>query len=248
MPRSAARGRGGVNSESKIRMKRIFKWLLRLFLLAAVLVVILLLSLNSMLRVAAEHRIRAQTGMDAEIGKFSIGLVEPTVTIRNLQLYNPPAFGGTPFLNIPEIHVEYDRAALARHELHITLMRFNLGEIDVVKNQAGQTNIFSLGMSAPLKKSGGKAGELFSKQTGLEFQGIDVLNVSIGKAKYIDLNNQRNNRTQIIGIQNCVLKNVKSPADLAGLAAFIALRSGDFFKSLLGPQNQDPGVLQLISR
>ena len=32
---------------------------------------------------------------------------------------------------------EYDPAALARHELHITLMRFNLGELDVVKNQAG---------------------------------------------------------------------------------------------------------------
>jgi uncharacterized protein involved in outer membrane biogenesis len=229
-------------------VKWLFKWLFRLFLLAVVLAVILLLSLNSMLRAAAEHRIRAQTGMDAEIGKFSLGLVEPTVEIQNLRLYNPPAFGGTPFLSIPEIHVEYDRAALARHELHITLMRFNLGEIDVVKNQAGQTNIFSLGLAAPTKKNGGNAVKLFSKQTGLEFKGIDVLNVSIGKARYIDLNDQRNNRTQIIDIQNCVLKNVKSQADLAGLVAFIALRSGDFFKSLLGPQNQNPGVLQFISR
>jgi hypothetical protein len=74
-----------------------------------------------------------------------------------------------------------------------------------------------------------------------------VLNVSIGTAKYIDLNNQRNNRSQIIGIQNCVLKNVKSPTDLLGLSAFIALRSGDFFNSLLGPQNQAPGFLPSIS-
>ena len=91
-------------------MKWFFKWLFRLFLLAVVSIVILLLSLNSILRVYVEHRIRAQTGMDAEIGKFSVGLTEPTVTIQNFKLYNPPDFGGTPFLDIREIHVEYDRA------------------------------------------------------------------------------------------------------------------------------------------
>jgi len=74
------------------------------------------------------------------------------------------------------------------------------------------------------------------------------LNVSIGAAKYIDLSNQRNNRTQIIGIQNCVLKNVKSPADLGGLAAFIALRSGDFFTSLQARKNSGAGILNLISQ
>jgi len=123
-------------------MKWLFKWLFRLFLLAVVLVVILLLSLNSILRVVIENRIHAQTGMDAEIGKFSLSLVEPTVEIQNLRLFNPPDFGGTPFLNIPEIHVEYDPAALARHEIHLTFVRFNLGELDIVKNEAGQTNPF----------------------------------------------------------------------------------------------------------
>lgn len=229
-------------------IKWLFKWLLRLAILVAALVVILLLARNAILRVYLEHQIHAQTGMDAEIGGFSLGLAEPTVTIWNFRLYNPPSFAGTPFLDIREIHVEYDPAALARHELHITLMRFNLGELDVVKNQAGQTNILSLGLSASPKKASGRAGESFTMQTGLEFTGIDVLNVSIGTAKYIDLNNPRNNRTQIIGIQNCVLKNVKSPADLGGLAAFIALRSGDFFSSLSDRKNSGPGILKLLAQ
>ena len=133
-------------------MKWLFKWLFRLVLLAAVAIVILLLSFNSILRVYVEHRIRAQTGMDAEIGRFSVGLTEPTVTIQNLKLYNPPDFGGTPFLDIPEIHAEYDRAALARHEIHLTLLRFNLGELDIVKNEAGRTNIFSSGPPGRRKK------------------------------------------------------------------------------------------------
>lgn len=215
-------------------MKWLFKWLFRLFLLAVVLVVILLLSLNSILRVVAEHRIRAQTGMDAEIGKFSVGLLEPTMEIQNLRLYNPPDFGGTPFLNIPEIHVEYDRAALARHEIHLTLVRFNLGEFDIVKNEAGQTNIFALGITLPNQaaKSGSGAASL-KRQTGYDFKSIDVLNVSVGKVRFIDLRNQRNNREQTIGLDNLVIKNVKSETDLAGLFVLVALRSGDFFSSLL---------------
>jgi uncharacterized protein involved in outer membrane biogenesis len=218
--------------------KWLFKWLFRLAALAVVLVVVLLLARNAILRVYLEHQIHARTGMDAEIGRFSLGLAEPEVTIQNFRLYNPPAFAGMPFLNIREIHVEYDPAALARRELHITLMRFNLGEIDVVKNQAGQTNIFSLGLAKPLKKSGSNAGREFAKQTGLEFKGIDVLNVSIGQVRFIDLNNQHRNRTQSIGIENLVIKNVKSQADLAGLAVLVALRGGGFFDSLVGlPEN-----------
>ena len=229
-------------------IKWLLKWLFRLAILVVVLVVILLLSRNAILRVYLEHRIHAQTGMEAEIGRFSLGLAEPEITIQNLQLYNPPSFGGTPFLKIRELHVEYDPVALAEHKLHITLMRFDLAEMDIVKNQSGQTNIFSLGLTLPSKKSGANAAREFEKQTGLHFTVIDVLNVSIGTAKYIDLNNQRNNRTRVIGIQNCVLKNVKSAADLGGLAVFIALRSGDFFSSLSGRKNSDMNILKLLGQ
>ena len=219
-------------------MKWIFKWLFRLFLLAVVLIVILLLSLDSILRVWVEHRIRAQPGMDAEIGRFSLGLTEPTVTIQNFKLYNLPDFGGTPFLDIREIHVEYDPVALAKRQLHLTLLRFNLGELDIVKNEAGHTNIFSLGVLLPSKKSGGGNGAAdFKKQTGFEFKSIDVLNVSFGTAKFIDLKDQSHNRTQKIGLENCVMKNVKSRADLAGLGVLITLRGSDFFKSLVDPKN-----------
>ncbi|MGA3267732.1 MAG: hypothetical protein ABSE16_13020 [Verrucomicrobiota bacterium] len=217
-------------------LKFLFKWLLRLFLAAIVLLVILLLSLNSMLRAVAEHNIRKQTGMDAEIGKFSVGLLSPTVEIQDLKIYNSTNFGGTPFLNIPEIHVEYDRDALARHQFHITLMRFNLAELDIVKNEAGQTNIFALGVPLPKKnhQAGADVAE-FKRRTGLTFQSIDVLNVSIGTAKFIDLKDQRNNRSQRIDIQGLPIRNVKSIDDLAGLMVLVALRGGDFFGSLLAP-------------
>jgi hypothetical protein len=208
-------------------IKWILKWLFRLFILAVVLVVIAVLSVNPLLKAMIENRIRTRTGMDAEIGRFSLGLIEPTVTIQNFKLYNPPNFGGTPFLDIREIHAEYDRHALRKHDLHITLLRFNLIELDIVKNQAGQTNILAIAGIASFQKArvAGRATG-FLPQTGLNFTGIDVLNVSIGTAKFIDLKDQRLDRTQKIGIENCVIKNVKSPADLAGLGALIWLRGG----------------------
>jgi len=152
-------------------IKFVFKWLFRLFLLAVVLVVIFFLSLDTIIRVVMENRIRAQTGMDAEIGKFTLGLAEPTITIKDFKLFNPPSFGGTPFLDIKEIHAEYDRPALAKSDLHITLLRFNLAELDIVKNQAGQTNIFSIAALPSVKKSGGKE-KSFGAQTGMGSQAL----------------------------------------------------------------------------
>jgi hypothetical protein len=229
-------------------IKWIFKWLLRLFILAVVLIVIFFLSLNSLLRLLVEHNIRAQTGMDAEIGSFQLGLAEPTVTIENFKIYNPPSFGGTLFLDIPEIHVEYDRAAIAQRELHFTLVRFNLGELDIVKNTAGQTNIFSLGVAIPKNPSGNgtKLKDEFKRRTNLEFTGIDALNVSVGTLKYIDLKDQRNNRTQKVDVENQVVPNVKTPADLTGLAFLIGLRSGDFFTMFVDPKAKNADALKLF--
>lgn len=257
-------------------MKWIIKWLLRLFIAAVALVVmvviVLLLSYNSILRVAMERQIHAQTGMEAKIGSVNFALTSPSVEIQNLKIRNSPDFGGTPFLDIPEIHVEYDRAALARREIHLTLLRFNLGELDIVKNQAGQTNIFLPSVKSPAPKSGGSGNALantnivlpsiqspgqktggggnpladFKNQSGFDFTGIDMLNVSIGKLKYIDLNNQRNNREQTIGIDELVIPNVKSLTDLMGLAADIALRSDGFFDSLVDQKNSGAGVLKQL--
>ena len=219
-------------------LKFIFKWLFRLLLLAVVLAVIFILSLDSILRVVVQHSIRAQTGMDAEIGKFHFGLIEPVVTIKDLKIHNPPMFGGTPFLDIPEIHVEYDFSALTKKQIHLTLLRFNLNELDIVRNEAGQTNLFVLGAGLPSKTAttGDKASlKAFKQRTDFDFTGIDALNVTIGTARFIDLKYPRNNREQKIGLDNLVMKNVKTSADLAGLAVLVALRSGDFFGSLVAP-------------
>ena len=169
-------------------IKFVFKWVFRLFLLVVMLAVICFFSLDSIVRVYMEHSIRAQTGMDAEIGRVSIGLLEPRLEIRDLKIFNPPSYGGTLLMDIPEFHVEYDRLALAEHKIHLTLVRLNLGELDVVKNEAGQTNVFALGLALPTppKKGAGLAVAPraptidLGKPMGYSFVSVDVLNVSVG--------------------------------------------------------------------
>ena len=228
-------------------LKRLLKWGLWLVLVLIVLTVVFFLSLDSIFRVVIEHNIRQQTGMEAEIGKFHLGLTEPVIEIKDLQLHNSAEYGGTPFLTIPEIHVEYDPAAFSRREIHITLLRFNLGELDVVKSRDGLTNILSLGVTLPTKKSSAttaadtQALADIKQRTDMDFKGIDCLNISVGSFKYVDLNNQTNNREQQLAINNLVITNVTSTADLTGLGVLVALRSGDFFRPLVDPNNSGAG-------
>jgi uncharacterized protein involved in outer membrane biogenesis len=226
-------------------MKTFLKWLFGVMLLVVVLALVFLLSLDTILRRVVENRIYAQTGMTAEIGKFHFGLSEPVVTIKDFKLYNSPEFGSAPLLEIPEIHVEYDSVALQNKQIHLTLVRLNLSELDIVKNEAGQTNLLSFGVKMPRQGQGGgspaTAMKEFKQNTGFEFKGIDTLNVSVGTVKFIDLKDPKNNREQHIGIENCVLTKTKDKPygvqtldDLTGLGVLIALRGGDFFTSVFG--------------
>jgi uncharacterized protein involved in outer membrane biogenesis len=220
-------------------MRRLFKWVFRLVILLIVLVVVLILSFDTIMKAVAENRIRAQTGMDVKIGKFSVGVLSPVVTIEDFKLYNTAEFGGTLFIHIPELRVEYDRAALAQQQLHVKLMRFNLAELSVVKNEAGRTNIMELmgHPSAPGKKSSGKKGS--PQGLGdIKFTGIDVLNLSLGKVRFIDLRTPDRSVDLNMNVRDQILKNVKSEKDLYGVLVLIWLRNG---MSLGGnPMNSPP--------
>ncbi len=207
-------------------IKWIFKWLLRLTLVLAVLGVGLYFSKDPVLRVVAEKRIRSQTGLEAQIGKFSSGQTGTStyVTLQNLKLYNTAEFGGAPFLDIPELHLECDAVALAQRKLRIRLARLNLAELHIVRNAAGQTNIFAL--QKLLNPGGTRKSSAAADVGGFEFQGIDLLNLSLGRAKFVDLKDAKNNREIRVDLQNQIFNNVKSDADICGILFLIWLRSG----------------------
>lgn len=207
-------------------MKWLFKWILRLILLVVVVIVLFVAFKDSVFTALAERRIRSRTGMDVRIEQLSSGIFSPIVTIKHLKLYNTPEFGSTLFLDIPELHVEVDPLSLAQNRLRLKLVRFNLAEIDIVRNQAGQTNIMSF--LEKEKKNGPHKGKesLQSLLGDLEFDGIDQLNLSLGKAKFVDLKNPARNGEVKVDMQNQVFKNVQSEGDAYAILFMIWLRSG----------------------
>src|SRR5262245_14009105 len=122
-------------------MKKLFKWVFRLCVVLLILVALLILCRNAIAKVLVERQIRNATGMDATIGRVQIGIRSPTLTIQNLVVMNPATFGGSRFLDVPELRVEYDPIGLLSRTVHLRLLRLNLGELHIVQNQDGKTNL-----------------------------------------------------------------------------------------------------------
>jgi hypothetical protein len=197
---------------------------MRIGIILVVLVLGLIIFKNEIIKTVVARRIRAETGMDVKIGTFDVGLLSPTVTIKNFKLYNTAEFGGSVLLDIPEFHMEYDRNALSLHKLHLILLRFNLAELHQVKNPGGQLNVTSLMgkmQTRVAKPDNGKIGG-----TKYEFEGIDTLELTLGRFKTTDLGNPGKNEVREIGWTNQVVSNVKSIGDLYGGLFLIMLKQG----------------------
>ena len=118
------------NPENMIR--RLIRWTVYAVILFVVLLTAGILLMDTILGQLAVRQVRRDTGMDVKIGRMEVGLFSPTITIENLKLYNTAEFGGGEFLNMPELHVEYDLAAARAGKLHLKLIRLNLAEIHVI--------------------------------------------------------------------------------------------------------------------
>jgi len=199
-------------------MKFLFKWALRLFLLAVVLVVVLALSKDWIIRTVAERRIAAATGMETHIGSLEVGVSPPAIDIANFKLYNSAEFGGLPFVDMPEFHMEYDPVALGAGKLHIKLLRLNLAEVDLVRNAAGQTNLTFLQTKMQPPKSSPAGGINLGQ---VKFAGIDTLNLTLGKFRYTDMAHPANDTEVSLNVQN-----IKSEGDLYGVAMLLMLKDG----------------------
>ena len=204
-------------------MKKLIKWLFSLVFVAVALLVLGVVCRDAILKVVAERQICAETGMDARIGKFHLGLREPVVRFENFKIYNTDEFGGAPLVNIPELYVEYDRTALLSQKLHLTLVRFNLAEVNVVEGRNGKTNVEDLQEKQKQKESSARAKK---SKAQIEFSGIDTLKVTLGHVRFSSMKNPAKGQVIAMDVKDYELKNVKSAADLSGLVLAIMLKNG----------------------
>ncbi|MDB6111435.1 MAG: hypothetical protein JWR69_3185, partial [Pedosphaera sp.] len=203
----------------------LFRWAFRIFILLLVLLVAGILLLDTIVKSLTENRIRSETGMDVRIGSFSLGLLSPVLTIENLKLYNTAEFGGSPFVDMPELHVEYDRSALFSRRLHCKLVRFNVAQVNVVQRKDGKTNIQAL--EERRRKVAGRANAPGSRSGArFQFAGIEVLNLTLGKATHLSMGNPSQVKEVNLDIRNQIIPDIKTKQDLQSILAALLLNRG----------------------
>lgn len=210
-------------------IRRLFRWAFYAIVLLIVLIVAGILLMDTIARSIAENRIRRETGMDVKIGSLRIGLGSSSVTIENFKLYNTAEFGGSPFIDLPELHLEIDRDAFRANRLHFRLVRINLSQIHVVQNKDGLTNIQALrnkgktGSEPGAKKPPGP-----TPHSEVAFDRIDALNLTLGKAKFTSFKYPQRNRVADLATRDEIYQHVTAK-DLDSIILAIALkRSAEF--------------------
>jgi uncharacterized protein involved in outer membrane biogenesis len=223
-------------------MKFLFRWAFRFFILLVVLLVAGILLLDTIVRAIAESHIHNETGMDVKIGSLYIGLWSPVITLENLKLYNTAEFGGSPFVDMPELHVEYDRSALFSHRLHCKLVRLNLAELNVVQSKNGRTNLQAL-----------KDRERRSTRSGLKFAGIETLNLTLGKATRLDMRHPEQASEVTLNFRNQIVPDIKTEQDLETRVGALLLGRGgvpllNLFANATAPQPTGQPLLREPAR
>ena len=102
--------------------------------------------------------------------------------------------------------------------IHLPLMRLNLAQIDVVEDKQGRSNFDAI------QKQSRESASHTNSVNQFKFSGIDTLNLSLGKLHVSNLRSGQDEEVDF-GVKNEIFHNVKSEADLTGVAVLLAMRS-----------------------
>ncbi len=206
-------------------MKFLVRWCFRLLVLALLLALALVLLKDLLIEEYLEARFRRATGLELEIGRFEAALFSPVLRAENLRLYNPPEFGGAPWLTAREAYLEYDRAALRRGVAHLRLVRLHLDELVVVEDGRGGQNLAAL---AALWTRAER-----SESSWLRFGGIDTLNLTLERARRVNLRVPGRELTSDPALRGQVWQGLRTRADVNRVLSEIAARPA--LRALLAP-------------
>lgn len=203
-------------------IKFVFRWAFRFLLLAIVAAIGLFLLKDLLIKEITQKRIQRQTGLQVRIGAMQTALLSSTLSIQNLVIYNPAEFGGGPLVDVPDLHLEYAYGNPASQGIKLKLLRLDIRELNIIQNNSGETNIITI-----LDKV---APEILRKRSGQKsngsFGGIDMLNLSVGKVRYIHLAHPKRNQEIDVGMRHAIVQNIRTEDDLAGVFLKVLVRAG----------------------
>lgn len=138
------------------------------------LVLFLLLAKDTVAKTTIERSIKKATGLRLQIDNLDLNILDTSITINNLKLYNPYGYKDEVMLKAPHIYIDYNLPRILKGEFYFHDVILNLSEFIVITNQEKQLNIDSLkALHQPKKEK--------DKMTRVE---INRLELKIGKATY----------------------------------------------------------------
>lgn len=194
----------------KRRLRRVVMWVTGVLLFLMLLVVAAVVFRDSLVRVLAEYNLRDETGMPAEIGSLQIGLGTSSVRLTDLRIMNPPEFGGSVFIEIPEIFLKLSADQTTTDQIVFEEIRFHLATVNVVKNEQGKTNLDALKETQRIKKKRKKR----KRDPGIAVGGVGKLTVSLGTLRFIDLGDPAKTTQIDLNVDHEVMTGIQSEADL----------------------------------
>jgi hypothetical protein len=164
-------------------MKKFFKRVFYLLLALALVAGLAALLRNELVRSYLERTWTRQTGFQTVVGEVQVSLRRPEVMIRNIRLLNPESLGGRPFLDAPELRVEYDPRLLFSRELQLRLRHLSLevNEAYLMRKGKGQSTQQML-VDQIRRQRGSAAGG----GGWISFGGIERLSFSLKHYAYVD--------------------------------------------------------------
>ncbi len=181
------------------------KWLLRIGIGLAVLLVAVVLARNWILRAALSAGVESATGFPLEIGKFDLGLFSSRLEVDRMRLLNPPGFEDPRCLDVPRLVLDVELTTMLGNRPHVQDLVLHVAEVVVVKNAKGETNLDRL-KALTEKEEGGKEG---AKPGGggksADRKGdsspekrkkvrIDHLDLRVGKVRFLDYSRARDGK------------------------------------------------------
>jgi hypothetical protein len=154
-----------------------------------------------------------------------VSLLEPRLTIENLIVYNSAEFGGSPLVDVPELHVECDRNPLFHANYHFKLIRLNWARLNIVEDVNGRKNLDVYDKQWKKSRDAGDGPPIFKNKASRtnDFPHIDTLNVSLGRATHISMKNPGKVDELNLDVRNQVYTGLTSETQVQNILWVILL-------------------------
>jgi len=166
---------------------------------------------DQVMRVAVTIGVSKTSGAPVSIGGLSVGIIKPSLRIKDFKMYQPKGYPKGVMLDIPAIKVECNLWSFFKKKIHIPLIELDLREAVFIRDEKNEISVDSLKVA---KKEAPQA----KKAKPMPMQ-IDVLKLNLGRVVLKEITAEGEPSLQIhdINIKEKTYKNITSMQQLVGL-------------------------------